>query len=65
MEKMVHSIVGFDANALYLSCLGQDMLCGKLEWIPTKDEYKNEYETDAKDLSDEERQKYETGKRVG
>ena len=62
--KVVHSIVGFDANALYLSCLGQDMLCGKLEWIPTKDEYKNEYDTDSKDLSDEERQKYETERKL-
>ena len=43
---------------LYLSCLGQDMLCGKLEWIPTKEEYKNEYKTETKDLNEEERQKY-------
>ena len=29
--KMVEQIVGFDANALYLWSIGQDMLCGKLE----------------------------------
>ena len=26
----VKKIVGFDANALYLRCLAQEMLCGKL-----------------------------------
>ena len=30
--KMVEQIIGFDANALYLWCIGQDMLCGKLEY---------------------------------
>ncbi len=29
--KMVKRIIGFDANALYLWCLVQDMPCGKLE----------------------------------
>jgi hypothetical protein len=56
--KSVDRIVGFDANALYLYCLGQEMLCGKLEWIPTKEEYKIEYANETKDLSEEERQKY-------
>lgn len=42
--KKCQSVVGFDANALYLYCLGQDMLCGKLEWIPTEEEYKIESE---------------------
>ena len=57
--KDVQSIVGYDANALYLWCLGQDMLCGELKWIPTKEEYENEYNTETKDLNEEERQKYE------
>jgi len=32
--NLVKNIVGFDANALYLWCLGQDMPCGKLQYIP-------------------------------
>ena len=43
--KDVGKIVGYDANAVYLYCLGQDQLCGKLEWIPTEEEYKTKYET--------------------
>jgi len=31
---LVKNIVGFDANALYLWCLGQDMPCGKLQYTP-------------------------------
>ena len=31
--KLVKNIVGFDANALYLYCLGQPQLCGRLEYI--------------------------------
>ena len=53
--KIVNTIVGFDANALYLYCLGQDILCGKLEWIPTKDEYNVEYEIETKNLSKSEK----------
>jgi hypothetical protein len=30
--KLVDRIVGFDANALYLWCIGQDMPCGILKW---------------------------------
>jgi hypothetical protein len=33
--KIVKKICGFDANALYLYCLGLDMPCGELKWIPT------------------------------
>ena len=33
----VKKIVGYDANALYLWCLGQEMLCDKLELIITND----------------------------
>ena len=33
----VKKIIGYDCNALYLWCIGQDMLCGKLEWIETDD----------------------------
>ena len=29
--KLVKKLIGFDANALYLWCLGQFMPCGKLE----------------------------------
>ena len=29
--KLVKNIVGFNANALYLYCLGQPQLCGRLE----------------------------------
>jgi hypothetical protein len=31
--KNVEKVVGFDANSLYLYCLEQDQLCGKLEWV--------------------------------
>ena len=62
--KSVDRIVGFDANALYLYCLGQEMLCGKLEWIPTKEEYKIEYANETKDLSEEERQKYKNERQL-
>ncbi len=34
--KTVKKICGFDANALYLHCLGQDMPCGELKWISTE-----------------------------
>ena len=30
--KLVKNITGFDANALYLWCIGQDMLCGTLKY---------------------------------
>ena len=56
--KVVKEVVGYDANALYLSCLEQHQLCGKLEWIPTEEEYKIEYEADTKDFNDDEKQKY-------
>ena len=56
--KVVSKIVGYDANALYLYCLEQDQLCGKLEWIPTEDEYKIEYENETKNLNEEEKKKY-------
>ena len=62
--KNVNRIVGFDANALYLYCLGQEMLCGKLEWIPTKEEYKVEYETETKDLSKDDKQKYKNDRQL-
>jgi len=32
--NLVKNIVGFDANALYLWCLRQDMSCGKLKYVP-------------------------------
>jgi len=32
--NLVKNIVPFDANALYLWCLGQNMPCGKLQYIP-------------------------------
>lgn len=35
--KKVRKIVGYDANALYLWCIGQIMLCGRLKWIETSD----------------------------
>src|SRR5271166_1587966 len=50
--KVVEKVVGHDANALYLCCLEQHQLCGKLEWIPTEEEYKIEYEAYTKDLND-------------
>src|SRR5271165_5108450 len=58
--KAVESVVVYDANALYLSCLEQHQLCGKLEWIPTEKEYKIEYAAETKDLNDTEKKKYET-----
>jgi hypothetical protein len=36
--KNVEKIVGYDANSLYLHCLEQDQLCGKLEWIPAEEQ---------------------------
>src|SRR5271165_6914625 len=62
--KAVESVVGYDANALYLSCLEQHQLCGKLEWIPTEEEYKIEYEAETKDLNDTEKKKYETDRQL-
>ena len=62
--KIVHTTVGFDANALYLYCLDQDMLCGKLEWIPTKEEYKKEYESETKGYNDDEKKKYDQERRL-
>ena len=35
--KTVKNIVGFDANALYLWCLGQEMPCGELKVVKTDD----------------------------
>ena len=32
--KKVEKIVGYDANSLYLHCLEQEQLCGKLKWVP-------------------------------
>ena len=49
--KIVNQIVGYDANALYLYCLQQEQLCGKLCWIPTKDEYEREVVADTKDFT--------------
>ena len=37
--KTVKKICGYDANALYLYCLGQNMPCGELKWINTVDTY--------------------------
>ena len=34
--KMVKKIIGYDANALYLYCIAQPMLCGELKYIPLK-----------------------------
>ena len=62
--KDVKNVVGYDANALYLSCLEQDQFCGKLEWIPTEEEYKIEYEADTKDFNDDEKQKYESDRQL-
>jgi hypothetical protein len=62
--KVVEEIVGYDANALYLYCLEQDQLCGKLEWIPTEEEYKIEYEAETKDLNDEEKKVYENDRQL-
>jgi len=35
--NLVKNIVGFDANTLYLWYLGQDMPCGKLQYISTSE----------------------------
>jgi hypothetical protein len=35
--KTVKKIVGYDANALYLYCLGEEMACGKLYWKENND----------------------------
>ena len=35
--KFVQKIEGYDANALYLFCIGQEMLCGKLQYFETSD----------------------------
>ena len=35
--KVVQKIQGFDANALYLWCLGEEIPCGKLFWQDTDD----------------------------
>ena len=35
--NFVNRIVGYDANALYLWCLGEEMLCGQLKLIETDD----------------------------
>jgi len=40
--NIVEKVVGFDANALYLGCLCQDMTCGKHKYV-TKDKYKFKY----------------------
>ena len=62
--KVVKKIVGFDANSLYPYCLGQEQLCGKLEWIPTNEEYKIEYENETKDLNDVEKEEYERNRQL-
>ena len=62
--KVVEEVVGYDANALYLCCLEQDQLCGKLESIPTEKEYKVEYEVETKDLNDEEKKVYENDRQL-
>jgi hypothetical protein len=35
--KTVNKVVGYDANALYLYCLGEEMPCGKLYWKENDD----------------------------
>lgn len=62
--KTVHSIVGFDANSLYLNCLDQDMLCGQLEWISTNEEYKIEYESETIGFNDDEKKIYEQERKL-
>src|SRR5271156_1819315 len=52
--KVIHQIVGYDANALYLYCLQQEQLCGKLCWIPTEEEYKLELVSDTNDFTTKE-----------
>src|SRR5271165_4520463 len=52
--KLVNQIIGFDANALYLYCLQQEQLCGKLCWIPTEEEYKIEFAEDTKEFTTKE-----------
>ena len=37
MGKACNKVVGFDANALYLWCIGQPQLCGNLKYIPFSD----------------------------
>ena len=46
--KTVKKIVGYDANALYLYCLGEEMPCGKLYWKEIDDwiKYREEVITD-------------------
>ena len=53
--KRVQQIVGYDANSLYLHCLEQDQLCGKLEWIPLESETKvsNELQKEMRNLTTE------------
>ena len=34
--KTCESVVGFDANSLYLYCLGDEMPCGKEEYVEVK-----------------------------
>ena len=53
--KLVDKIVGYD---LYLHCLAQDQLCGELKWVPTREEYKFEYEDETKELNEEEKRTY-------
>ena len=38
--KFVKKISGFDANALYLYCLGVNMPCGELKWVETNEIHK-------------------------
>ena len=38
--KKVSKIVGYDATALYLWCIGQEMPCGELRYIKTEDTQK-------------------------
>ena len=47
--KVVKKIVGYDANALYLYCLGEEMPCGKLCWKENNDwiKYREEVMADA------------------
>jgi len=56
--KLVDKIVGYDTNALYLHCLAQNQLCGELKWVPTREEYKSEYENETKELNKEEKITY-------
>ena len=65
MVKMLRKLMGYDANALYLYCLGQEQLCGKLEWIPTEEEYKIEYENETKDFTDAQKKQYNNDRELG